>query len=102
MKPEAGEGSGSAVSWLTSATLNCVKFDWNALLKCAEWVVPSGSTASLLTTRPVGPNTSSNSVASLPGRLRLLCLRRPGSTTDVHSVTMRIDGFMESPRKEWR
>ena len=37
VKPEAGEGNGSAVSWLTSATLNCVKFDWNALLKCAEW-----------------------------------------------------------------
>ena len=44
VKPEAGDGSGSEVSWLASATLNCVKFDWNALLKCAECVDPSGST----------------------------------------------------------
>ncbi len=68
VKPEAGEGSGSEVSWLARAMLNCVKFDWNALLKCAECVDPSGSTDSLLTTSPLGPNRSANTDASRGGR----------------------------------
>src|SRR6476646_7935883 len=65
VKPDAGDGSGRLVSWLASATLNCVKFDWNALLKCAECVDPSGSTASLSTTRPLGPNRSWNTSDSV-------------------------------------
>ncbi len=52
MKPDDGEGSGSADSWLASAALNWLKRDWNALLKCAEWVEPSGSGALLLTDSP--------------------------------------------------
>ena len=58
VNPEAGDGTGRLVSWLARAVLNCVKFDWKALLKCAECVEPSGSTASLFTTRPLGPNRS--------------------------------------------
>src|SRR4029453_1212121 len=60
VKPEAGDGSGSDVSWLASAKLNCGKFHWNALLKCPECVDPSGSTALLFTTRPFGPYRSWN------------------------------------------
>src|SRR5262245_52155179 len=45
VKPEAGDGSGRLASWLASATSNCSKFDWKALLKWPECVEPSGSTA---------------------------------------------------------
>src|SRR5215212_9359576 len=62
MNPDAGDGTGTAVSWLVSAMLTRPKSDWNALLKCAAWFVPSSCTSSLLTTSPLGPNTSSNSV----------------------------------------
>ena len=55
MKPEAGEGTGSAVNWLASAMLIRRKSDWNALLKWAACVVPSSNCSSLLTTRPLGP-----------------------------------------------
>ena len=56
------------VNWLGSAMLNWEKFDWNVLLKCAECVEPSGSTSSLLTTSPFGPNRSLKTDASLGGR----------------------------------
>src|SRR6476620_7973919 len=68
VKPAAGDGSGRLVSWLARATLNCVKFDWKALLKCAECVDPSGRTASLSTTRPFGPNRSWKTRESVAGR----------------------------------
>ena len=55
MKPEAGVGRGTAASWLARAMLNWVNSAWNALLKCAEWVLPSGSRAWLSTFRPPGP-----------------------------------------------
>jgi hypothetical protein len=55
VNPPAGEGSGTEVSWLARAVLNCVKLDWNALLKWPECVSPVGRRASLSTTRPVGP-----------------------------------------------
>ena len=58
MKPEAGEGRGIAASWLASAMLNGVNSAWNALLKCAECVLPSGSFAWLSTLSPLGPNRS--------------------------------------------
>src|SRR6478752_4199825 len=65
VKPEAGDGSGRLASCVASATSNCSKFDWKALLKCPECVEPSGRTASLSTTRPFGPNRSSKTCESV-------------------------------------
>ena len=65
MKPEAGEGSGTAASWLARAMLNWVNSDWKALLKCAECVLPSGSLAVLSTLSPSGPKRFGISRASL-------------------------------------
>src|SRR6516165_57191 len=50
------------------------KSDWNELLKWAAWFVPSSCTSSLLTVSPLGPNTSSNSVANVDGRV-CVCAR---------------------------
>ena len=59
VKPEAGEGTGIAASWLAREMLNCVNSAWKALLKWAEWVDcdPSGlvTRAALSTFRPSGP-----------------------------------------------
>ena len=55
VKPEAGEGSGTDASWLAREMLNCVNSAWKALLKWAECVLPSGSSASLFTIRPRDP-----------------------------------------------
>src|SRR3954452_13523159 len=68
MKPDAGDGTGIVVSWLARAMFISRKSDWNELLKCAAWLVPSSWTSSLLTTSPFGPNTSSNSVDNVDGR----------------------------------
>ena len=68
MNPDAGEGSGTVASWLVSATFIRRNSDWNALLKCAAWLLPSSSTSSLFSTSPRGPKMSSKSVDRVGGR----------------------------------
>src|SRR5215471_17362948 len=46
--------------------LNWVNSDWNALLKWAECVLPSGSSVWLWSFSPVGPNNVGISSESLP------------------------------------
>src|SRR6476660_2225703 len=95
VKPDAGDGSGRLVSWRASATLNCVKFDWNALLKCAECVDPSGSTASLSTTRPLGPNRSWNTSDSVgTGRD---CAAADDARANSHTMNVRTRRPMDPP-----
>ena len=55
VNPDAGEGSGTVASWLVSATFMRRNSDWNALLKCAAWLLPSSCTSSLFSTSPCGP-----------------------------------------------
>ena len=86
MKPDAGDGSGTAVSWLVSAMFISRKSDWNELLKCAAWLLPSSCTSSLLRTRPFGPNTSSKIVASVEGRV---CAGAAGQI-NTHEASMMV------------
>ena len=55
VKPAAGDGSGRLVNWLASATLNCVKLDWKALLKCAECVESVRQRGLAVHDEPIGP-----------------------------------------------
>jgi hypothetical protein len=66
VKPEAGDGSGTEASWLAREMLNWVNSAWKALLKWAECVLPSGSSASLFTMRPLGPYRLGMRNASFP------------------------------------
>src|SRR4051812_24068291 len=92
VKPDAGDGSGSDVSWLASAMLNCVKFDWNAPLKWAECVEPSGSTESLFTVRPFGPNRFRNTVASVVVRVWAAAGAETPTSARSRRAVRRMDG----------
>ena len=98
MNPEAGDGSGTLTSWLTSAVLNWLKLDWKSLLKCAECGCSPGSVASLSRMSPSRSVKIGEQRRQILDRrrqvVRVSCARAAGATTSMHTSSQRCGSTM--------